>query len=197
MSQSLSEVTNKLSELTDVSDKACITKLLNRMSKSHTLAHVFMRMVIGNNYKVDHNELKQFIKNTKNRMNHKDIDEQDKDIDDMGPLEDIDERDKDVDDMVRLENIGRMSKTECKESGNRFRKYRCDVAKNNDSTCGMNTNFQCQKGSLIGTQLCTMSDTGRCKLTTEAAKHGLREYHRKQVYEATKTLRQRYLNAHS
>ena len=130
-------------------------------------------------------------------INHKKIDERNKDIDDMGHLEDIDERDKDTDDLSLLDSIGRMSKTECKENGNRLRKYRCDVTKNNDSTCGMNTNFQCQKGSSIGTQLCMMSDTGRCKLTTEAAKSGLRKYHQHEVYKATKTLRQQYLNAHS
>ena len=190
MNRSLVNVTIKLSKLTDVNGKACIIRLLNRMLKSPALERILMLLLIGDDYEHDDDAFKQFIKNTKNRMNHRDID-------DMGPLEDIDERDKDIDDMSWLENIGRMSKTECKESGNRFRKYRCDVAKNNDSTCGMNTNFQCQQGSSIGTQLCTMSDMGRCKLTTEAAKLGLREYHRKQVYDATKTLRQQYLNAKS
>ena len=130
-------------------------------------------------YKHDDDAFKQFIKNTKNMINHKET------------------RDKDMDDMGQLESIGRMSKTECKENGNRFRKYRCDVTKNNDSTCGMNTNFRCQKGSSIGTQLCMISDTGRCKLTTEAAKSGLRKYNQHGVCEATKTLRQQYLNTRS
>ena len=96
MSKTLSDVTYRLQVLTDASDKACITKLLNRMSKSPNLARVFIRIVIGNDYThdVDHDTFQRFIKNTKNMINHK---------------EDIN---KNIDNMGRLERIGQMSKTE-------------------------------------------------------------------------------------
>jgi hypothetical protein len=98
--------------------------------------------------------------------------------------------DEDMESLVRVAGLEREA---CVAANNRFRGYKCDVAKEAGSdVCGMNTNFSCEKGVAIGTANCEIGAGSRCRLSLVGKQNRARVDARARASAMTRTARDNY-----
>ena len=156
-------------------DKSCITRLINQMAKSPDLARVMMPVGdTGDCIEFALQLQRQWNDGPESEYEHKSATPDNNDENKSATPDNNDEN-KSISNAETFEQLRNMSLQTKENCEGQFRGYKCNVPINkNNPTCGLNTNFRCEKGSHIGREHC-QSINGQCRLTATAAADPLRK----------------------